>query len=263
MKYGSVSTLIRDDLMDELGEILSEIRDFFRLPINLLIEVGIADDEGISHTLIRISNQEPLLENTIKEITILVLQPATTSSASLLEITTVCTILVTLHTESPLLPVLEGALESGQPLLLGQVIVLDRSLTVQHPVGPSALHHPNHLILGLRMRDSVECPLALVGIRSPTTLKHRQNLSWRERQANTIQAMSHSLHPIPEVVILPIREMLMEKDLAFEFKAAEEGVALEVGLVLHEDVVLDLASGHPSIENVYNRTELHFRSVKL
>lgn len=70
--------------------------------------------------------------------------------------------------------------------------------------------------------------------------------------------MSHSLHSIPEVVIIAIGEMLMEEDLALELETTEEGVGLEVGLVLHEDVVLDLGRRHPSIENVYNRTELHF-----
>lgn len=164
MKYGIESIFIRNYLMDEFGEILSEIRDFFRLPINLLIEVGITDDEGITHTLIRISNQEPLLENAIKEITILILQPATTSPASLLEITTISTILVTFHTKPPLLSILEGAFESDQPLLLGQVVVLDCALAVQHAVGPSALHHPDHLMVTFRVGDSIEGALALVGV---------------------------------------------------------------------------------------------------
>ncbi len=50
------SVFIKDDLMDEFGEVLSEVLDLLRLPIDLLIEVGIADDEGVTHALISISN---------------------------------------------------------------------------------------------------------------------------------------------------------------------------------------------------------------
>lgn len=60
--------------------------------------------------------------------------------------------------------------------------------------------------------------------------------------------MPHGLDPLPEVVILAIGEMFMEQYFALEFKATEEGVVLEVGLVLHEDVVFDLGRSHPSIE---------------
>jgi hypothetical protein len=62
--------------------------------------------------------------------------------------------------------------------------------------------------------------------------------------------VSHGLDTVAEVVILAVREVLMQEDLALELEAAQEGVALEVGLVLHEDVVLKLRSSHPSMENI-------------
>lgn len=55
----------------------------------------------------------------------------------------------------------------------------------------------------------------------------------------------------------------MEEDLALELEAAQEGVGLEVGFVLEEDVVPELGSSHPSMEKMMNnRKELHFNRMK-
>lgn len=152
------------DLMDKFGKVLSELLDVIRFPKHLLPVILLSYDEGVSHTLIRIAYQKPLVEVPIEKVALLQLQPSLSRPTPLRKIPTIHTLVAPLHSKPALLPVLELPFVSSNPLLFRAVVGLDRSLSVKEAVAPVSLHDSEDGVFGGGMGDGVKYAFAVIGI---------------------------------------------------------------------------------------------------